>query len=462
MKRSKAGRSKRFMNHKSSIDQYLKRYADLSRPLQSDDSRNLDMVVVIPAYVEKDHLFSTLASVAKNDPERLDHTMVVCVVNNKVDSDTETRRNNHETIRLLHALAFHEGIAEIPASKEQKQLIQEIADSRIRLGYIDASSRGFEIPIKEGGVGMARKIGMDRALNLLKDVSRPKAVMVCLDADTLVEKNYLSAIRDHYHRKTHAAVIDYAHRMPEEPPLRRAICAYEIYLRAYVLGLEAARSPYAYHAIGSTMTVLADAYLAVRGMNRRPAGEDFYFLNKLAKQAKISRISTTRVYPSARISRRVPFGTGAAIHQSVVDGPDGFYLYDPRAFEVVAHWIEQTDQFLPESGNQILGRAGSIHFELERFLRERDFVKTWEKISQNSSTENNLRRQFHIWFDGFETLKLINHLTRTAYPKIEAGRALGGLLSAAGRQVPTNLDQWGTDPTEDQLLDALTFLRTIT
>ena len=41
------------------------------------------------------------------------------------------------------------------------------SDAGLRIGYIDASSEGYEIPDNEGGVGMARKIGMDMALNLL-------------------------------------------------------------------------------------------------------------------------------------------------------------------------------------------------------------------------------------------------------------------------------------------------------
>jgi len=54
------------------------------------------------------------------------------------------------------------------------------------------------------------------------------------------------------------------------------------------------------------MICTVDSYIAVRGMNRREAGEDFYFLNKLAKLGDIGQIHATTVYPSARPSRRVP------------------------------------------------------------------------------------------------------------------------------------------------------------
>ena len=52
--------------------------------------------------------------------------------------------------------------------------------------------QGYEIPQNTGGVGMARKIGMDMALRLLKKSSTPRNLILSLDADTLVQNNYLS------------------------------------------------------------------------------------------------------------------------------------------------------------------------------------------------------------------------------------------------------------------------------
>jgi hypothetical protein len=41
------------------------------------------------------------------------------------------------------------------------------------------------------------------------------------------------------------------------------------------------RFSYAYHTVGSAMAVKAYQYVKVGGMNRRQAGEDFYFIQKL-------------------------------------------------------------------------------------------------------------------------------------------------------------------------------------
>ena len=74
-----------------------------------------------------------------------------------------------------------------------------------------------------------------------------------------------------------------------------------------------ANLPYSYHTIGSAFAVSASSYAKQGGMNRRKAGEDFYFISKLIKGEKFGEITKTKVIPSPRISDRVPFGTGRSI-----------------------------------------------------------------------------------------------------------------------------------------------------
>ena len=45
--------------------------------------------------------------------------------------------------------------------------LQQIAGSDLRLAIVDASSPGSEISDGDGGVGTARKIGMDAVLGLI-------------------------------------------------------------------------------------------------------------------------------------------------------------------------------------------------------------------------------------------------------------------------------------------------------
>jgi hypothetical protein len=50
-------------------------------------------------------------------------------------------------------------------------------------------------------------------------------------------------------------------------------------------------------------------------MNRRMAGEDFYFIQKLLPAGGFFNLNQTTVYPSPRSSARVPFGTGVTIQR---------------------------------------------------------------------------------------------------------------------------------------------------
>ena len=100
-----------------------------------------------------------------------------------------------------------------------------------------------------------------------------------------------------------------------DPKQRLGIQLYEDYLHYYKKALDYAGFPDSIYTIGSAFAVRADAYVKQGGMNRRQAGEDFYFLNKLTKLGKITEINDAYVYPSARVSDRVPFGTGAAMNK---------------------------------------------------------------------------------------------------------------------------------------------------
>jgi hypothetical protein len=280
---------------------------------------------------------------------------------------------------------------------------------------------------------MARKIGMDMALRLLKYSSAACNLIISLDADTLVQKNYLSAIKNYFTPKVKTAIVAYEHQMPLNDEEQAAICCYEIFLRYWVLGLKYAKSPWAFHSIGSTIVTSTEAYLAVRGMNKREAGEDFYFLSKLAKMSKIGYIKETCVYPSARPSSRVPFGTGKRIQRFLAgESKEEYLLYDPRIFVILAEWLQLMKIQFKCGDDEILIKTELINPILKSFLKSCDFAAVWSKIRRNAKDEKTLTRQFNDWFDGFKTLKLINYFTREVYPQINMFEALDRILSMSG------------------------------
>ncbi|MBW2557803.1 MAG: hypothetical protein JRD69_03030 [Deltaproteobacteria bacterium] len=434
------------------IEKYLANYSVGNRwNIISESFDGIDNVVVIPALAESGHIFKTLASLSENPRTELSRTLVVCVINNgDVDNvPADEFADNQYTLKVL-------------GNREQSPvLFNSVRQSGLRIAYVDASSPGLEMPGKTAGVGFARKIGLDLALGIFNYEKDCPKLLFSLDADTLVEHNYLSAVRDSFEKEeTIASVIAFAHQDADSADEQAAICCYEIFLRYYVLGLRWAESPYAFHSIGSTMVCTAEGYATVRGMNKRRAGEDFYFLDKLSKIGRMGRITSTTVRPSSRPSSRVPFGTGKRII-SFAEGEGNYYsLYNPRSFAVLKEWLEYMLSGIDMDPETILARAGDMHPSLQVFLRERRLGEVWPRLVANSGDRAHLSSHFSRWFDGFETFKLIRHLTNNGFPPVDMFDALRQLMEVMGKELPVEINPGSLPPLQDQM-EILDYLRGI-
>ncbi|MBI2434125.1 MAG: hypothetical protein HYV26_14810 [Candidatus Hydrogenedentes bacterium] len=397
---------------KRTIDTYLKKRAQLTRWLlesprgepmgavhQGDPGPFPEAVVVIPCLAEHETLFETLERLGENPPELLRRTLVICVVNNRVapHGREEDIANNQACLARLR----HEFAAGLP-----------------QLCWVDASSSGRELPAN-AGVGLARKIGLDHGLARLHAAGRDEAPLVCLDADTHVEPTYLPALFQFYKaRGRWAGVLSYAHRLEGPEKQQAAILAYERFLRYHEAGLRFAGSPYAFHTIGSTISCTAAAYAAVSGMNQRQAGEDFYFLQQLAKTGVVEQISGTVVHPSSRPSHRVPFGTGRRVYESIEAGKPAQTTYNPRSYRILREWLALVSTRHEAGAAALLAAAREIDAPLAEFLCGRGFEETWARLQREARTPEQLLAQFHRWFDAFKTLKLLHFLRDTAYPDV--------------------------------------------
>ena len=413
------------------IKTYLSRYGADEKWISTPVSREgIENVVVIPALAESSTIFHTLKSLAANPPRELKRTIVLVVVNNREKKflgpgEWEDNRRTLLVLRDLAAGVAPSGGLLDPSSETAAKSLPGL----LNLAVVDASSPGLELPEKTGGVGLARKIGLDRALGMLSPQGEGKGLLFSLDADTLVERDYLSSVRSFFRKRSPGAgVIHFRHSRSGDEEEKRAIVCYEIFLRYYVLGLKSARSPYAFHTIGSTMVFTPDAYVAVRGMNRRKGGEDFYFLNKLAKVTAIGDIGSTTVYPSPRRSGRVPFGTGRSMLRFLEEERNEYVLYHPRVFSLLNSWLRVVYENPGENERTLLAMAGEIHPAVRTFLEEKGFPAAWGKIRQNAKGDRQLLQQFHGWFDGFKTFKLIRFLSGEACPPAFMFKALESLF----------------------------------
>jgi hypothetical protein len=370
--------------------------------------------IVIPAICEFENIRRVLLSLAQNNKSCLQKSLIIFVINNSVSSEPEVKDDNKKSIVFLRELINR---------KSSDDIAGIIFNSGMNIGFIDAVTAGNEFDDDEAGVGLARKVGMDAALQIFNYPSREKKIIIALDADCVVEKNYLAEIIGSFtNSKLSAATVDFEHNISEVGMNKLGIISYEIFLRHYVVGLLFAKSPYGFHTIGSTIVCDHEAYIKVGGMNTKKAAEDFYFLQKLAKHYEIKRITSTKVKPSSRESWRVPFGTGRSITDFIINKKN-ILLYDAEVYIILKNWLGLLHSDLSLNSGLILKEAKKIHPELFNYLVNRGFRMDWEKILENSKSVKQLEYQRKNWFDAFETLKLIHHLRDTSFPmmNIESG-----------------------------------------
>lgn len=434
--RREAGCAARFID-------WLEKRGLEDRPLHGPGTEGVSRVVVIPVLEESRHLFRTLKSLAENPTEDLEDTLVICVINNRAEpyASVDQIGDNQKSLRRIEKIVRGGESAADPAD--------EIGT--LRLAFIDASSPGQELPPKMG-VGEARRIGLDRALAVVCHNDLPDGLLISLDADTTVAPNYLSAIAQHFGANdTGGGVVSYAHVLPDDPGQKEAILLYELFLRYHELGLRAAGSPYAVPTIGSTIVVSGSAYVAAGGMNRKQAGEDFYFIQQLVKTSSVSRIDTTTVFPSARASDRVPFGTGAGIGRHMA-GEEGLRTaYNPEGYRVLGRWLTLVQERLDADAGALLEGAAAIAPPLETFLIQKRFEDVWPKLRTNAPDLPGLTAQFHRWFDGFKSLKLIHHLRDNGFPLMPLEDAVTDLLFSGRPEAVKSFERGGLPTMLDQL-----------
>lgn len=258
------------------------------------------------------------------------------------------------------------------------------------------------------GVGLARKLGADLIAQLIAQAAIRSPWIHTTDADARLPANHFQRVAS---LTPGAAIAPFEHVKGSDPATDRATLQYEQTLRAYVKGLRQAGSPYAFHTIGSLISVACSTYAQARGFPRRQAGEDFYMLNKLAKLAPIHQLQGAPVQIKSRRSTRAPFGTGPAVEALLAGAP--LEVYDPKVFQILAQTLAALTIFAQTQDQTPFLRLLQTYPNIPE-------LKTWHTTAQRLATRypipQHLQR-FHEHFDAFRTLKLIHALT-THWPKI--------------------------------------------
>ncbi len=266
---------------------------------------------------------------------------------------------------------------------------------------LDRSSPGRGFSQHEKGVGHARNLLFEKALTISND----NDLIMCLDADTTFKPGYFQSVADIF-LKTPDAIAHanpYYHKLTGDKAVDKAILRYEIYMRLYVLNLWRIGSPYAFTPLGSSISMYAKTLKSIGKITPRPAGEDFYLLQKLRKYGRINQYNEHYVYPSPRISRRVPFGTGPAVADGIENRWESYPLYPAKPFDM----IKETYDLFPELFNE------DLNTPMDNFLKKIfGTSKIFQQLRSNYKTVDKFIRACHTKIDGLRILQFVRYYHR--------------------------------------------------
>ena len=209
-----------------------------------------------------------------------------------------------------------------------------------------------------------------------------------------------------------------------------AIAAYELHMRYHYQALKHSHMPSVYHTIGSAIAVRASAYVRAGGMSSRPAGEDFYFIQKLIPVGKIAEINSTTVFPSPRASDRVPFGTGPVVGSLLKSRSEQLFTWHPDAFKPLALLHDLVPQLYSMNDPETEALLDQLPHPLSLFLKENGWVKRVAEIRNNTGSEHSFTTRFYRWFNMFRVIKYLNWVhDGRVWSKVNIDEAASKLLS---------------------------------
>jgi flavodoxin len=397
------------------IEKYLNNNRVYDDHISIPPDKNLGYIVVIPAYNE-DCIRKTLNSIneAQKPSKKVE---IIIVINSSEKSSSKILQQNKKT------------------TKEIKEWINKNPESFFDLYVIEKNN----LPLKYFGAGYARKIGMDEAISRFNQVNQKEGYLISLDADVEIDKNYFTVIEESIKNnpRINAGIVYFEHPIKGSKfskEIYSSIIQYELYLRYYKNALHWAGFPYAFHTIGSAFIVKAEAYVKQGGMNRKQAGEDFYFLNKIFQLGNISEISNTRVIPSPRPSDRVVFGTGPEVSKRLKQSEELKDTYDLKAFEVLKDFYSKIRYLFKSSDDDVEFFLTQQNKILQNFLEKEKFSEAINRINNNCKNEDIFLKHFYNWFDGLKIIRFLRISHEHYFSKQTLRSVTKKLLSEYGIQ----------------------------
>ena len=205
-----------------------------------------------------------------------------------------------------------------------------------------------------------------------------------------------------------------------------------MHLRYYFQGLAYSGFPYVFHTVGSAIAVKALQYVKAWGMNRRQAGEDFYFIQKLVPAGGYFNLNSTTVYHSPRASFRVPFGTGASIGKLMEGNLPTLLTYNMMAFKELRTFFGMAENIYHCNPEELSGCYNSFPPGLKLFIDEKEWTEKMVEIKNNTSGLPSFKKRFFGWFNMFRIVKYLNNVHIEFFEKRPVDVSASELLENTG------------------------------
>lgn len=366
---------------------YLSRYNAYQQLCYVPVANNLSICVILPCINEPDVITSLESLYACTPPAG--SVEVIVLINASDASPAHVLSQNEQTFSA----------------------VQQWCAAHTESWIHTHAARVHGLARKHAGAGWARKLAMDEALRRFSAAGNPLGVIASFDADAVCSANYFTELELLFaDENISGCSIYFEHRLDQadySPQHISAIQHYELHLRYLTQAMRWAGAPYAFHTVGSSMAVRVRDYIKIGGMNRRTAGEDFYFLHKIIPRGRFADLCTTTVYPSSRVSDRVPFGTGAAMRLAAEAGDADYMTYRFESFNGIKQLFAAIDTLY---ANEDTTETCRMHLDASmcRYLEESGIAEEVKHIRANCASAVSFRTRFVEWFNAFRLIKYLN------------------------------------------------------
>ena len=392
---------------------WLERNALFPRIIQEAPDQNTEIIVIVPAFDEAG-ITSLLDSFAGCSHPGC-RAEVIIVVNAPDNACEESLSNTLKSISAIDSW-----------KKTKRDLFFDVH-------IID----GLLLKSSGWSVGLARKTGMDEAVRRYELLGKHDGIILNIDADCTVKSNYFEAVFTGMAGRPDrgACSLYFEHPLSGDDfpeAVYRSVTLYELHMRYFVRGLSYAGFPYVHHTVGSAVAIKASAYVKAGGMNRRKAGEDFWFIQKLLPAGGFFNLTSTTVYPSPRISLRVPFGTGPVISRLTESPETGLLSYNPEAFEELRLLFLMIDGLYSELPGETDFRYAELPPGIRLMISSGEWAARINEIRNNTSGKDSFRKRFFGWFNMFRIVKYLNAVHVSFFDKKPVEEGAYGLMKKMG------------------------------